>query len=290
MNSLYPEYNFSSNFANIHGNTLHYIDEGEGPVIVMVHGNPTWSYFYRNLISLLSSRYRVIAVDHIGCGLSDKPQKYSYTLAHHVDNLHNLLNQLGVTKYSLVVHDWGGAIGMGLATRYPERVEKIVVLNTAAFLSKRIPFRISLCKLPLIGPMIVRGLNGFARPATFMAVSKPMRADVSAAYIAPYNSWANRVAVSAFVQDIPLNTGHPSYETLQEIDHGLVTIRDAGVPILILWGGKDFCFDKVFYDEWRKRFPEAEYHYFEDGGHYILEDKLDEIKPILLRFFPRHEE
>ncbi|WP_419175224.1 alpha/beta fold hydrolase [Desulfosediminicola sp.] len=290
MNSLYPEYNFTSHFANILGNTLHYIDEGQGPVIVMVHGNPTWSYYYRNLISLLSRNYRVIAVDNIGCGLSDKPQDYDYKLSQHIDNLHTLLNEIDVSSYSLIVHDWGGAIGMGLATRYPERLEKIVVLNTAAFLSTRIPFRISLCKLPVIGPIIVRGFNGFARPATFMAVSKPLAAGIAAAYLAPYNNWNNRVAVSAFVQDIPLSDKHPSYRTLQEIDNNLSTIRDAGIPMLILWGGKDFCFDKVFYDEWLKRFPDAERHYFEDGGHYILEDKLDEIKPILSRFFTKHEE
>lgn len=289
VNSLYPEYNFTSHFASVDENTLHYIDEGQGPVIVMVHGNPTWSYFYRNLISLLSTEHRVIAVDNIGCGLSDKPQDYRYTLAKHIDNLHNLLNQLGVLKYSLIVHDWGGAIGMGLATRYPERIEKIVLLNTAAFLSKRIPFRISLCKLPLIGPLIVRGLNGFAWPATFMAVAKPMPADISAAYVAPYNSWNNRVAVSAFVQDIPLSEDHQSYQTLKQIDDSLVTLKDADIPLLILWGGKDFCFDRVFYEEWLKRFPDAEHHYFEDGGHYILEDKLDEIKPFLCRFFAKHE-
>lgn len=290
MKSLYPEYNFTSRFADVNGNTLHYIDEGQGPVIVMVHGNPTWSYFYRNLIPILSRHCRVIAADNIGCGLSDKPQNYSYTLAQHVDNLHNLLNQLEVTRYSFIVHDWGGAIGMGLATRYPERVEKIVVLNTAAFLSKRIPFRISLCKLPVIGPLLVRGLNGFAWPATFMAVTKRMPREVAKAYIAPYDSWQNRVAVSAFVQDIPLSENHWSYNALKQIDENLRGIRDAGIPMLILWGGKDFCFDKVFYDEWMRRFPEAECHYYEDGGHYILEDKLDQIKPILERFFAKHEE
>jgi haloalkane dehalogenase len=264
---------------------MHYIDEGSGPVIVMVHGNPTWSYYYRNIIRLLAENYRVIAVDHIGCGLSDKPQSYPYTLQQHIDNLENLLNILEVSSFSLVVHDWGGAIGMGVATKYPERVEKLVVLNTAAFRSKRIPFRIQICKWPVIGELLVRGCNAFAWPATFMAVTRPLRKDVASAYLAPYDSWKNRVAIAAFVQDIPLDSKHVSYGTLENVEQGLATLRDNAIPMLILWGGKDFCFDKVFYDEWLIRFPEAEHHYFEDGGHYILEDKLGEVSPLLTRFF-----
>ncbi len=285
MISLYPEYTFTSHFAQLGNHRMHYIDEGTGPVIVMVHGNPTWSYYYRNIIRLLSVNYRVIAVDHIGCGLSDKPQEYPYTLQQHIDNLDSLLNILEVSSFSLVVHDWGGAIGMGVATKYPERVEKIVVLNTAAFRSKRIPFRIQICKWPFIGKLLVRGCNAFAWPATFMAVVRPLQKDVASAYLAPYDSWKNRVAIAAFVEDIPLNESHVSYSTLENVEQGLATLRDNAIPILILWGGKDFCFDKVFYDEWLTRFPQAEHYYFEDGGHYILEDKLREVSPLLTRFF-----
>ncbi len=264
---------------------MHYIDEGEGPVIVMVHGNPTWSYYFRNIVTLLSANYRVIALDHIGCGLSDKPQDSQYyTLRQHIENLGVLINELDILSYSLIVHDWGGAIGMGLAVKYPERIEKIVVLNTAAFRSTRIPFRIRLCKLPFIGPFIVRALNGFAWPATFMAVTQSLSKDVAASYLYPYNSWKNRVAVAAFVQDIPMSSGHTSYSELMNIENGLELLSDCKIPMLILWGGKDFCFNKEFYDEWCRRFPAAERHYFEDGGHYILEDKLYEITPLLLSF------
>ena len=270
---MYPEYSFSSNFFQLGKHRLHYIDVGVGPVVVMVHGNPTWSYYYRNLIRKLSTDHRVIAVDHMGCGLSDKPQNYSYTLKQHTDNLETLLSGLDIISYSLIVHDWGGAIGMGLATRYPERIEKIVVLNTAAFRSKRIPLRIRICRWPFIGPFIVRAFNAFAWPATFMAVSKPMAKEIAAAYVAPYNSWKNRIAIAAFVQDIPLETEHVSYEELTTTENGLATLRDAKIPMLILWGGKDFCFNRVFYDEWRSRFPNAEHHYFSDSGHYILEDE-----------------
>lgn len=279
------EYPFQSHFFQIDDHKIHYIDEGQGPVIVMVHGNPTWSYYYRNLISLLSPSHRVIAIDHMGCGLSDKPQDYEYTLANHRDNLVALLSHLGVDKYSLVVHDWGGAIGVGCAGLEPERLEKLVVLNTAAFRSQRIPFRIGLCKNRLFGELLVRGLNGFAMPAIFMAVTKPLKKEVAQSYLAPYSNWHNRIAVHRFVKDIPLTEDHPSYETLVQVESGLEKISKRKVPTLILWGGKDFCFNDSFYGEWRKRMNHAKTVYYKDGGHYILEDELDDISPRLLSFF-----
>jgi len=283
---VYPDYPFLPNFLEINGGRLHYIDEGVGPVIVMVHGNPTWSYYFRHLISSLSNNYRIIAIDHMGCGLSDKPSDYSYCLAQHIENLDCLLRHLRIDRYSLVVHDWGGAIGIGCAVNHIHRIEKIVVMNTAAFRSTRIPLRIQLCRLPLLGEIIVRLFNGFAWPARFMAVKKKMDPAVAKAYLAPYNSWKNRVAIFNFVKDIPLNSHHKSYATLVDIEKRLSLLRDAAIPLLIVWGGGDFCFNDDFYEEWKKRFPEAESHYFEDGGHYILEDKLNEIEPILKTFFP----
>ncbi len=287
---MHTEYNFQSNFFSIGDNKLHYIDEGDGDVIIMVHGNPTWSFFYRNLITLLSKKFRVIAIDHMGCGLSDKPQTYSYTLQNHIDNLSLLVKKLKVEKYSLVVHDWGGAIGMGLAEQAPEKIEKIVVMNTAAFRSIRIPFRISLCRIPFIGEILVRGFNGFAWPATFMAVSKTLDKSIASTYLKPYNSWKNRIAVHRFVKDIPLNSFHPSYATLEKVERGLEKIKDLQIPLLIIWGGKDFCFNDFFYKEWCERFPDAETHYFENGGHYIIEDEWESIKPIFLRYFVTESE
>lgn len=251
----------------------------------MVHGNPTWSYYYRNIIRILSKTHRVIALDHMGCGLSDKPQDYSYTLDQHIDNLQYLLRHLNILKYSLIVHDWGGAIGMGCATRSPEQIERIAVMNTAAFRSSRIPLRIRICRWPFIGALLVRGLNGFAGPALFMAVEKPLSKEIARAYIAPYNSWQNRVAIHAFVCDIPLESGHQSYSTLVAVEQGLSLLKEMNIPLLLLWGGRDFCFDKVFYQEWCARFPDAQAHYFPDGGHYILEDKLEELVPLFLDFF-----
>lgn len=282
---MYPDYPFTSHYFTVDSNQLHYIDEGKGDIIVMVHGNPTWSFYYRRLITLLSKNHRVIAIDHLGCGLSDKPQDYDYCLQNHIDNLDSLLKSLEISNFSLCVHDWGGAIGMGVAAKNTNSLTRAMVLNTAAFRFPLIPARISVCRLPFIGPALVRGLNAFAGPAVSMAVSKKMSKEVAAAYIAPYDSWKNRVAVAAFVKDIPLVKEDSSYDALVKVEKGLDILQKKKLPMLICWGGKDFCFHKKFYDEWCCRFPDAETHYFENGGHYILEDEFDAIAPLAERFF-----
>jgi pimeloyl-ACP methyl ester carboxylesterase len=282
---LFENYPFTSHFHDLNGLKLHYIDEGKGPVIVMIHGNPTWSFYYRNLIHKLKKNYRVVAIDHIGCGLSDKPQKYDYTLSQHIDNVLSVIGALNIDRFSLVLHDWGGAIGMGVAGRSPDKVDKIVVMNTAAFRSSRIPFRIRLCRIPLLGEVLVRLFNGFAWPATFMAVRNTMNDKVKNGYLAPYNSWKNRIATHRFVLDIPLSEDHPSYHTLVEVEAGLDEIKKLGVPLLIVWGGKDFCFNDSFYNEWKERFPDAESTYYADAGHYVLEDKKDEVNERIATFF-----
>jgi cis-3-alkyl-4-acyloxetan-2-one decarboxylase len=282
---VYPDYPFQSNYHTIGDYQLHYVDEGEGDVILMVHGNPTWSFYYRRLISLLAKSHRIIAVDHMGCGLSDKPQSYEYNLQNHIDNLDSLLKHLQIKSFSLVVHDWGGAIGMGVASKYQSSVQRVMVLNTAAFRSSRIPFRISVCRWPIIGKFLVRGLNGFAGPAVNMAVRKKMSKEVAAAFLAPYDSWNNRVAVSSFVEDIPLDSSHISYKSLVNVEKGLEQFQKRQLPMLICWGGKDFCFNDSFYKEWCGRFPHALAYYFKEAGHYVLEDAFDEIAPLALQFF-----
>ncbi len=262
---------------------MHYIDEGEGAVVVCVHGNPTWSYYYRNLVKVLSRSHRVIALDHLGCGLSDKPQHYDYTLENHIHNMKDLLSHLGVLRYSLVMHDWGGAISMGLATSQPEKVERLVIMNTAAFCSQSMPFRIRLCRIPVVGEYLVRNLNGFAWPASFMAVKKKMAPEVVKAYLAPYNNWKNRIAIYRFVNDIPMRKGHKSYECLARIENGLSQFRQQG-KVLLLWGGKDFCFHDHFYARWLEIFPEARHNYFPEAGHYLLEDAKEEANELIVSF------
>ncbi len=279
------EYPFKPKEIEIDGHRLSYVDEGAGLPIVMVHGNPTWSYMYRHAITSLRAGYRVIAPDHIGCGLSEKPQSYVYTLQNHIKNLDALLTRLEIKCCVLMVHDWGGAIGMGWAGRNPDKVAGVVVLNTAAFRSQRIPFRIGICRWPFLGEFLVRGLNGFAGAATSMAVHKKMTSAVKKGFLFPYDNWHNRVAVFRFVQDIPLSENHPSWQELLRVETELGALKEK--PMLICWGGRDFCFNDHFYEEWQQRFPHAHCHYFPDSGHYILEDSRGEVLQLVSAFLEK---
>lgn len=279
LSEIYP---FAPKRLAVPGGMLSYLDEGHGPPVLLLHGNPTWSFYYRRLVLALRANHRVIVPDHLGCGLSDKPLDYSYRLANHIENIGHLLRHLAISEADLVVHDWGGAIGMGAATQGHLRAKRIVVLNTAAFLSPHIPLRIAACKLPLFGALAVRGLNGFAGAATFMAVERPLAPAVRRAYLLPYHDYASRVAVHRFVQDIPLHPAHPSWAVIDGIDRELATLRDR--PMLILWGGKDWCFNDAFLAGWLQRFPQAQAIRFDNAGHYVLEDAHEEIVPRVVQF------
>jgi haloalkane dehalogenase len=278
------EYPFPSKFFDLDGVRLHYVDEGQGETLLCVHGNPTWSFAWRNLIKDLSRNYRVLAVDHIGCGFSDKPQAYEYRLGRHIDNLSRLVTGLDLKNVTLLAHDWGGAIGMGTAGRLPERFSRFVLFNTAAFRSQLIPFRIAVCRWPFVGPLGVRGLNLFARAAQTMAVChrERMTPAVRAGYLTPYGNWHDRVAILRFVQDIPLGPSHPSFETLVQVENGLAQFQKS--PMLFVWGMRDWCFTPAFLDEFIKRFPTAETLKLADAGHYVFEDAHEVIVPRLRAF------
>ena len=298
MNELYP---FASHYLGLSPDhspfstqqlRLHYLDEGRGEPVVMLHGNPTWSFYFRNLVLALQDSYRCIVPDHIGCGRSDKPDdsRYDYTLKSRADDLEALLDHLRVREnVTLVLHDWGGMIGMAYATRHPERIKRLVLFNTAAFplpASKRFPPALTLCRVPLLGAVLVRGLNAFCRAAAYVGCKRrPMPPDVRAGYLAPYDSWANRIAVHRFVQDIPLRPGDRAYDLLREVEAGLNRFQN--VPTLICWGGQDFVFDRHFLAEWERRLPRAEVRRFADAGHYVLEDCRDEIVPLVRDFLRR---
>ena len=176
LNKLYP---FTSHFYQLKDNiSLHYLDEGQGDPMLMLHGNPTWSFYYRKLVVAFSISNSVIVPDHIGCCLSDKPQQYAYTLHQHIRNLDKLVSYLELKNVVLVVHDWGGPIGFGLLKRRPELVKKIVILNSAAYTSKVIAFQINMCRIPILAEQVIRRLNGFALAATYMAVAKKMSPEI----------------------------------------------------------------------------------------------------------------
>ena len=286
---LYP---FESNSLDIQGLNLHYIDKGEGRPVIMVHGNPTWSFYFRNLIQELSQDYRAIAMDHIGCGFSDKPdaKNYDYTLESRVRDLDTLINSLDLKeKISFIVHDWGGMIGLAWAVDHIDRVDKIIITNTSGFFlpkEKEFPFLLWLVKYirPFAVPAVL-GFNTFAKVALLLCSKKGLSKKVKKGLVAPYNSWKNRVATLKFVQDIPIDKKDRSFDMVEHVDKNLKKL-DAS-QLMFLWGAKDFVFDLAFLNEFRRRFSGAKTRVFHDAGHYLFEDKkketMDEIKAFLNR-------
>jgi len=293
ISDFYHLYPFASHYMELNGLKYHFLDQGTGDPVVMIHGNPTWSFYFRKLILELSDRYRTIAPDHIGCGLSDKPgiKQYDYRLESRVRDLERFLEHLGVKeKITLVLHDWGGMIGMVYAVTYPQRIGRIVIMNTAAFLppkGKTLPVRLKLVRnVTPFATLAVQGFNLFAYGALYMASYKGMKRDVKSGLIAPYNSWNNRIATLKFVQDIPVSEKDPSYGLVKTVDENLYKL--SRIPMLVCWGEHDFVFDSEYLDEWRRRFPDAEVHVFKDAGHYVLEDAAGRIIPLIKNFLKKN--
>ncbi len=287
------EYPFASNTIQVGANRINYVDESaaaaDSDPVLMVHGNPTWSFYWRRMIGSLSPQRRVVAVDHLGCGLSDKPVGHEYCLQNHIDNLCVLVDQLDLKNVTLMAHDWGGAIGLGTLLARKERFKKIVLFNTAAFPPPYIPFRIRVCRWPLIGKLGVQGLNMFAKAATFMATEQRggLPKQIAAGMLAPYDNWNNRVAIYNFVKDIPLSRSHPTWAVLERIESGLASVADW--PIMMAWGMKDWCFRPECLERLSQHWPNAEVHKIADAGHYVIEDAAEEVEQKVQEFLRRHE-
>ncbi|MFN0242408.1 MAG: alpha/beta fold hydrolase [Planctomycetota bacterium] len=284
------EFPFARHVVEVPAGRLAYVDEGPrgAPPIVCVHGNPTWSFLFRRIVRAHSREHRVVALDHIGCGLSDKPANATLRLVDHVDNLERLVLALGLERITLLVHDWGGAIGFGFARRHPELVARLVITNTAAFPSTRMPWRIRACRTPIVGPFLIRRMNAFAGLATRMAMHRPERlgATAKAGLLFPYRNAADRAAIASFVSDIPMSPAHPSYAELAATGAALQQFRDR--PALVIWGERDFCFTPAFREEWQRHLPNAEVVKLASAGHYLFEEAPDEIERALSSFFARH--
>ncbi|MDJ0869595.1 MAG: alpha/beta fold hydrolase [Myxococcota bacterium] len=287
--ALYP---FEGHYCDCGGHRLHYLDEGSGEPLVLVHGNPTWSFYYRDLVRALRDDYRLLVPDHIGCGLSDKPDDahYRYTLDQRVADFTRFLEQLELSEpLTLVAHDWGGMIAMAWAVRHPERVGRLVLMNTAAFHlpdDMRMPATLAFVRNTRLAALCVRHLNLFSRGAAWMAPAKRLPKPVRDAYCAPYDTPDHRIATLRFVQDIPLAPGDPAYDTVSEVEKGLSQFHDT--PVLLLWGEKDFVFKPEVCSVFEKIWPQAEVQRFPEAGHYVLEDAATEIPPRLRDFLARH--
>ncbi len=287
---LYP---YGSHYLPVNGLNYHYLDEGRGDPVVMVHGNPTWSFYFRELINALVPHCRTIVPDHMGCGLSDKPahEAYGFGLKNRVEDLETLLDHLQVREnVTLILHDWGGMIGMAYAVRHPDRIRRLIFLNTFAFLPPagyQVPIAGHFIRrMGPLAALAVRGFNLFSVGALYLASQKGLSSDVKKGLTAPYNCWHNRLAVLRFVQDIPLKPADSSYQLARNVDENLAQFADR--PTLIFWGEHDFVFNRSFLNEWRRRFPQAETHQFADAGHYVLEDAPEKIVPLVEDFLQRH--
>ncbi len=290
--ALYP---FDSIWHQLPAGRMHYIDRGgvdqgaqhgDRGTLLFVHGNPTWSFHWRRLVAAFEGRYRCVAVDHLGCGLSDKPPQ-AFRLADHIAHLVSLVDALKLDRVTLVAQDWGGAIGLGALLQRPERFERIVLFNTGAFPPWFIPWRIALCRVPVVGRIAVQGGNAFARAALRMTLNRRRRLDraVEAGCLAPYDSWDHRRQIYEFVADIPMNERHPTWETLATIERGLPTL--APLPKLLVWGMKDWCFRPDCLEKFVGYWPEAEVHRLEDVGHWVVEDAPEEALTLVEQFLER---
>ncbi|MBP6627461.1 MAG: alpha/beta fold hydrolase [Arenimonas sp.] len=288
----FPDYPFTPRtFTHPNGLNQSYLDEGSGAPVVMLHGNPSWSYYWRHLVLGLRDGYRCIVPDHIGMGLSDKPDdaRYGYTLRNRVQDLDRLLDHAGVgDNVTLAVHDWGGMVGFGWALKHAARVKRLVILNTGAFplpADKPLPWQLNLGRNWALGEWLIRGANAFAAGAARDGVVTPLAPEVKRALLAPYDSWANRIATVRFVQDIPLAAGDRAWDLVADAGRRLPEF--ANRPTFIGWGLKDFVFDQHFLAAFTKALPKAEQHVFEDAGHYVLEDKAALLVPAIRTFLDR---
>lgn len=281
------EFPFQSRWLDLGACRMHYISEGTGPPLLMVHGNPTWSFLWRNLTRDLRFDYQGIAMDHVGCGLSDKPRNLTYSLPIHEANLVRLIDHLDLQDATLIAHDWGGPIGLRALLARRERFSRIILFNTGAFPPPYIPWRIRACRMPVVGRIAVQGFNLFAKAAQKMAVHEPhSMSDVARhGLISPYDSWNHRHAIFQFVKDIPQSKEHPTWKYLEELEKSLPSLKD--MPIKLIWGMKDWCFQPRCLDKLVEHWPNADVTRFSDVGHWVTEEAPQEVLKAVTDFLTR---
>ena len=294
MNPL-ADYPFESRFLTVDGHRMHYVDEGprDGEVLLLLHGNPTWSYLYRHQINDLKADYRCIAPDHLGFGLSDKPKKADYSMRAQIMRLDHFIAKLGLNHITLIVQDWGGIIGLSWGARHKRLVKRLVIMNTAGFVFDKarpkppIPrgmLQLFLLKLPGIGELFVQGLNGFVRYLLPRGIVNRERLSPAAlaGYSAPYPDWPARRAQLASVRQIPIFRSHPTWQLLYETGEELVGWN---VPVQLIWGMQDTVFTADFLNEFERRLPHhAPSVRIPDAGHYLQDDRPECVTQALRQF------
>jgi len=276
---LYP---FESHYCNVGGYKMHYVDEGQGPLVILVHGNPTWSFYYREVIKKLRTQFRVIAPDHIGCGLSEHPYGRHFKAADRVTHLQNLVDSLGLKSFSLIMHDWGGSIGTTLAVRNLERIDRLIYLNTTLTETESLPWFIKISSKPFIGKFLTKTTKTFLRLTTNVGAATKLPKRVKKGYFFPYRTAKDRSFVWDFVHDIPFNMDHPTYSGMMEISRGVPELSKK--PIQIIWGLKDPCFHQEILTQLMRLFPAARVLEIPTASHLVVEDATDLVNETIENF------
>jgi len=275
------EYPFESQHFQAPAGSLHYVDEGNGLPVIMVHGNPTWSFLYRKLIKRLRSDYRCIAMDHLGFGLSDKPKDWSYLPKDHAANLTALIEGLGLKDITLIVQDWGGPIGLSYAVAHPENVARIIIMNTWAWPVNRDPYYIAFSGIMggPIGRMLIRRYNFFARSIMRQAFGDKRKLSATAHehYLRALATPDERTGCFVFPKQIIEST-----LWLGQLWRNISTLN--GKPKLIVWGMKDIAFREKELKQWERTFSEAWTVRLSSVGHFVQEEAPDELAEAVVPF------
>ena len=278
------EYPFESHYFQVPAGNLHYVDEGSGPPIVMIHGNPTWSFLYRKLIKRLRPEYRCIAMDHLGFGLSDKPEDWSYLPRDHATNLTALIEGLGLKNITLVVQDWGGPIGLSYAVAHPENIARIVIMNTWAWPVNRDPYYIAFSGFMggPIGRMLIRRYNFFAKSIMRQAFGDKHKLSAAAHehYLLALATPEDRTGCFVFPKQIIKST-----PWLAQIWENISVLNK--IPKLIVWGMKDIAFREKELKRWERAFPDARTIRLDSVGHFVQEESPDELADAVVAFLEK---
>ncbi len=276
---------FQSRFVSVAGHKMHYLDEGSGPVVLLFHGNPTWSFFYRNVIRELKGSFRLIAPDFLGCGLSDRTPGTHYRAIDRISQLQEFVDALGLERFSVVMHDWGGPLGTGFMLRNLNRVDRVIYLNTTLTETESLPPIIKLAAMPVVGKLLTRHTATFVKLTTSMGAHRKLTPDIVSGYRFPYTTRQRRDAIWDFVADIPFDADHPTYTQMMEIAAGLPKIAEK--PVKIIWGLQDPCFHREMLSKVAAHFPKAEILEIPEASHLVLDDAPQVAIPAIQEFLSR---
>jgi cis-3-alkyl-4-acyloxetan-2-one decarboxylase len=279
-------FSFEARFHDADGCRLHYVDHGpaDAPPVLFVHGNPTWSYYWRHAIGRLAqSGHRCLAFDHMGFGRSDKPPHLAaYSLRRHVDNALSLIDALDLRDITLVGHDWGGPIGAGALLERPDRLRRLVLMNTWAWeLPSFLPPFLREFRAEGLGEILALAGNLFVESIPGGMARRDHDPLMMDAYRAPFPDYWSRAGALAFQREIPLTERDRSAPLMSSIHDGLAALDR---PVLLVWGMRDPVFQPVFLEQWQELFPAAQTVEIEEAAHFLVEDRPAEVTEAIERF------